>query len=352
MHHFVMKESFYSWNEYSFHFQKKAQDVDISKNVVLGLLHYSKNLYDNNVPTIYDTKHLSYLTGYRESYLLRIISRPQNFYRSFKIPKKNGHTREITEPLPGLKSIQYWILNNIIAIIPPNKFNNAYTKGRSIVTNAKYHTKQSMILNIDIEKYFDNIKHVAISAFFSNLGYNRDVSNALATLCTLNDGLPQGSPSSPYLSSLLTVDLDEKLFILSRNWGLRYSRYADDITISGKFHPGTIIAGVRQILIESGFKINESKTRVKKQHQRQQVTGVVVNRKLSVKKKDLRDIRQSMYYIKTFGLEFHVEKIQLSKHNYIQHLLGKVNFYLFVKKGNQELILYKELLISLLKAEE
>jgi RNA-directed DNA polymerase len=346
-----MKESFYSWNEYSFHFTKKAQEFNIPENVMLGLLSYSKNLVDYNIPAIYDLKHLSYLTGYRESYLTRIITRPQNFYRTFKIAKKNGHSREITEPLPGLKAIQYWILSNVIEVSSPNKFNNAYSKGKSIVTNAKYHTKQRMVLNMDIEKYFDNIKYGIVLGFFSNLGYNNIVSKALATLCTLNDGLPQGSPSSPYLSSLLTVDIDKKLFAFCRDWGLRYSRYADDITISGSFHPGTIISGVKKILGEFNFIANESKTRIKKQHQRQMVTGLVVNRKLSVKQDDLRSIRQSMHYINKYGLDSHVEKIQLSKNNYIEHLLGRVNFYLFVKKGNVELTSYKNNLIELLKQQ-
>lgn len=345
-----MKESFYSWNEYSFHFSKKAQDFNISENVILELLSYSKILFDQKLPTIYDLKHLSYLTGYRESYLSRVILRPQNFYRSFKIAKKNGHSREITEPLPGLKSIQYWILNNIIQVVPENKINNAYAKGKSIVTNAKYHTKQKMVLNMDIEKYFDNIKYGVVLDFFQSLGYYNNVAKALATLCTLNGSLPQGSPSSPYLSSLLTSEIDEKLFAFCRGWGLRYSRYADDITISGNFHPGTIISGVIKILNQSNFTINESKTRVKKQHQRQMVTGIVVNKKLSIKKTELRDIRQSIFYIKKYGLDSHVEKIQLSKGNYIEHLLGRVNFYLFVKKDNLELISYKSFLIELLKS--
>jgi RNA-directed DNA polymerase len=347
-----MKESFYSWNEYSFHFRQKAQDLNISESVILGLLTYSKKLFENNLPAIYDLKHLSYLTGYRESYLTRVIARPQNFYRTFKIAKKNGHTREITEPLPGLKAVQYWILNNIIATILPNKFNNAYSKGKSVVTNAKFHTKQKMVLNMDIEKYFDNIKSESISTFFSGLGYNNEVSKILAALCTLNGSLPQGSPTSPALSSLLTINLDEKLFSYSREWGLRYSRYADDITMSGTFHSGTIISGVKNILNEFDFTTNDLKTKIKRQHQRQMVTGVVVNRKLSVKKNDLRNIRLSMFFIEKYGLESHVEKIQLSKARYVEHLLGKINFYLFVKKGNADLIRYRNILIDLIKSEK
>ena len=347
-----MKETFYSWNEYSFRFKQKAQVHNISDDVVLGLLSYSKNLSDNKLPIIYDLKHLSYLTGYRDLYILRAIRKPSNFYRTFKIPKKNGDSREITEPLPGLKAIQYWILTNIIETVPMNKFNNAYAKGKSIVSNAKYHTKQPMVLNMDIEKYFDNISYELVLNFFTNLGYNKDVSRTLSQLCTLNDGLPQGSPSSPLLSSILTVEIDNQLFDYCRNWNLRYSRYADDITISGDFHAGTIISGAREIIEKNNFSINKSKTRVKRQHQRQMVTGIVVNKKLSIKNSELKQIRQSLYYINKFGIESHAERIELNKSNYIQHLLGKINFFLFVKKKNIELTKYKQILIDILKASE
>lgn len=344
-----MKESFYSWNEYSFKFTQKAQGINISENVILELLLYAENLNFKKVPIIYDIKHLSYLTEYREEYILRSIKRPQNFYRTFEIAKRNGNKRKITEPLPGLKSIQYWILNNIIKTVPLNKFNNAYSKGKSIITNAKYHTKQRQILNLDIEKFFDNITFDLVFVFFKNLGYNAVVANCLTSLCTLNGGLPQGSPSSPYLSSILTSEIDDKLFAYCRSYNLRYSRYADDISISGNFHPGTIISGVRGILKQLDFNLNERKTKVKQRHQQQIVTGIVVNQALSIRKKELRDIRQIMYYIKKYGIESHVIKIEVNKSNYIEHLLGRVNFFLAVKKNNPDLLDYKEYLITLLK---
>jgi len=337
-----MKESFYSWGEYSFLFKQKAQDFNVSPSIILELLNYSENLYNKKLPIIYDLKHLSYLTGFKEEYIKRAITGSGSFYRSFQIAKKNGKSRTITEPLPGLKEIQYWILNNILKKIEPNKLNNAYSTGKSIVTNAKYHTKQNIVLNMDIEKYFDNIKYAYVYEFFLSIGYNQQVSTTLSKLVSLNDGLPQGSPTSPQLSSILTKHIDVELFEYCLASKLRYSRYADDITISGDFAIGSVVAAVSTTLEKHGYTINKMKTTAKLQHQRQMVTGVVVNKKLSIKKSCIKNLRQQVYYIDKFGLENHLKRTKEIRRNHLFHLLGKVNHYLSVRKTDKELIKIKE----------
>jgi RNA-directed DNA polymerase len=99
------------------------------------------------------------------------------------------------------------------------------------------------------------------------------------------------------------------------------------------------------------FSLNERKTKVIRQHQRQVVTGIVVNRKLSVKRDELRNFRQVIYYIQKYGIESHADKIGIDKSNYVEHLLGKVNFFLSVKKNNPELLAYKKILITAFKQE-
>ncbi|MDX3916329.1 MAG: reverse transcriptase family protein [Pseudosphingobacterium sp.] len=333
-----MKESTYTWNEYMFQFKKKAANSDLSPVRVEQLLIYAKRLFENKVPIIYDIQHLCYQIGYKPEYILRATIRPQNFYRIFSIRKKNGNKREITEPLPGLKEIQYWILENVIKKTAPNSLNNAYLPKKSIISNAKFHRKQPMLLNVDIEKYFDNMGFERVFSFFNDLGYNKEVSSILCKLVTLNNGLPQGSPSSPYLSSILTKDIDLNLLELCKNHNLRYSRYADDISISGSFKPGVFIQKVKKEIKKSKFSINPNKTNIKYKHQRQIVTGVIVNEKLSVKKELLQKLRQEVYYVKKFGLESHMQKTGIDKFNYLYHLLGKSNFYLSVRKGDKNLL--------------
>jgi RNA-directed DNA polymerase len=346
-----MKESFYSWNEYSYLFYQKAQDFNIPPDVISELLKYSKVLFDKKLPIIYDVKHLSFSTGFKIDYIERAIKGTGSFYRSFKIAKKNGKNRTITEPLPGLKELQYWILEHILKKIDPNKLNNAYSPGKSIITNAKYHTKQNKVLNVDIEKYFDNINYSMVYNFFRQLGYNLEVATVLTKLVTLNNGIPQGSPTSPYLSSLITRNIDTELYAYARERNLRYSRYADDITISGDFNVGVVIVAIKRILANEGFNINSRKTTVKKPNQRQMVTGVVVNKRLSIMKEDILKVRQEVYYIEKFGLEKHLTHIKKVRRNYLLHLLGKINFYMSVKKNDQNLLVLKKKLKHLILSE-
>jgi len=344
-----MKEQLLTWSEYQDRFKTMAARTGLNEDQILSHIIYAEYLYKQYLPVIFDLQHLSYHTGFKKEYIQRAITRPENFYRSFKIKKKNGKSRTITEPLPSLKEIQYWILNNIIKRIPPNPYNNAYTEGKSIVTNAKFHRKQVKVLNVDIEKYFDNIDQKRVKDMFKSLGYNSNISEVMSLLLTLKNGLPQGSPSSPYLSSILTKKLDIELLEYSRSKELRYSRYADDITISGNFKEREVIPDLKRVIKEHGFDINHSKTSVKKQHQRQMVTGIVVNEKLSIKKKDLKELRQNIHYVKTRGLAAHMATKKLTKANYLFHLLGKANYFLSVRKEDKNIIKYKSEILELIK---
>jgi len=117
--------------------------------------------------------------------------------------------------------------------------------------------------------------------------------------------------------------------------------HADDITIFGDFKNNEIIYNLKKLVSEHGFNINPTKTTIKQQHQRQMVTGIVVNQKLSIKKEDLRELRQNIYYIKKHGLSEHLMKKQIAKANYLFHLLVKTNYYLSVRKEDKNLLKYR-----------
>ncbi|MES2266392.1 MAG: reverse transcriptase family protein [Bacteroidota bacterium] len=342
-----MKESFTSWKEYQLLLEKEAAKSGLSSNGILELLNYAKPIFDSNLPVIYDIQHLAYLTGYRITYIKRVLNNASGFYRNFNIKKRNGKLRNISEPLPGLKNIQYWISENIIRKCEQNNLNNAYTIGKSIKTNAKYHTKQDVVLNIDIENYFQSINLNTISNFFNKIGYTTIVANTLSALCILDNGLPQGAQTSPSLSNLVTTELDLQLFKYCREINCRYSRYSDDITISGNFNISLAIENVRAILESFGFKINKNKITIKRQHQRQMVTGLVVNQRIGIKKVELKKLRLEIYFIKTKGLREHLLWTKNHKHRYLNHLLGKIQFFLFIRPDNMEVLGYKNFVLEL-----
>lgn len=187
---------------------------------------------------IHDLIHLCRLMKISLKNLYDIVNNIDDYYIYYSIPKHNGGTRFICEPKPRLKNIQKYIQKNILYKIPCSTFSMTYRKGISISKNASYHINQNYILKIDLKDYFNNLKGAEVYKLFEKLGYDPNTSYILSQLCCLNGSLPQGAPTSPYLSNLLTYNLDIELneYCKSDNRNLNYTRYSDDIIISGDFN--------------------------------------------------------------------------------------------------------------------
>ncbi|TDY03614.1 UNVERIFIED_CONTAM: RNA-directed DNA polymerase [Lysinibacillus xylanilyticus] len=316
------------WEEYKKKFYHYATYNQKSEEYISSCLDYAERLFMKDLPVIYDQKHLSQLVGYREEYLFKVANASELFYRNFKVLKKNKKDyREISEPLPNLKDIQRWILDQILYKLEPSEYSKAFRKGVSIKDNAKFHRKQKKVLTIDIENYFGTIKFKAVFKFFKSLGYTKQVSMMLAKLCVIDDELPQGAPTSPMLATLITKNIDKRLSAFANKEKIRYTRYADDLTFSGDFNEGYVIKFAEKVINSEGFKVNPFKTRVRLQHQRQEVTGIVVNEKLQASRQYRRKFRQNMFFIRKFGLESHIININVSDpKSYVYQLIGTANF--------------------------
>ena len=98
-----------------------------------------------------------------------------------------------------------------------------------------------------------------------------------------------------------------------------------------------------------GLSLNKEKTRVRKQGQQQEVTGIIVNYKPQIARSIRKDIRKNVYYINKYGLQSHLEHINEKRLNYIQHLFGLINYALFINPNDKELKKYKDDIKSILK---
>jgi len=340
-----------NWDNYKKIFSKKAGEQGYTEEDLAASLRYARRLADRSLPIIYNQKHLSLLVGYKISYLRRVAHSPDKFYRHYNIKKKNGNIRTISEPLPSLKEIQKWILDEILYKIPISAFAKGFCPGRSIKDNARFHVRQKSVMAVDIQNFFPTIHFVKIYRVFRIAGYSKGVCVLLSKLCSLSDGLPQGAPTSPALSNLIARHLDRRLGGLALKLGLRYTRYADDLTFSGnELSEGSLISTIRKILVTEGFALNESKTRVMHQHQRQEVTGIVVNQGMSAPKELKRELRQVFYYISEFGISSHCEKIKWPDHHdaYVCHILGRANFARFITPRDEVCVQLYENLKNLL----
>lgn len=337
------------FTQYSDAFSKEASKLGYSEQNITRCLDYAAVLFSHSVPVIYNTSHLAQLVGYKKEYLKKATLYTNSFYRDFEIIKKNGSKRLISEPLPSLKEIQLWILKNILYKVPVSPVAKAYRPNVKIIENLKFHRNQPKVMTFDLENFFPSIKVEAIQNVFLDLGYSKLVSRLLTKLCTKEDVLPQGAPTSPYLSNLIFKTADALIFNFCIERKIRYTRYADDLSFSGNFDEKELLKKVTDVMESLGFRINKSKTKLMTPNTRQTVTGIVVNEKLQVVFHKRNALRQALYYIKKFGLNEHREYKEIGQKNYLEHLLGKINFILQINPKDVEFQGYKMFLIDLKK---
>lgn len=325
-------------SSYEKKFRVEAKNAGYSESNIQKCLNYANPLISKGYPVIYNTSHLSSLVGYNKRYLKRAVKYSSYFYREFKVPKKSGQgSRTIHEPLPSLKEIQRWILDNILYKIEISRYTKAYVPSRNIYDNVKYHRRQKVVVSLDIINFFPSIRIHQIEKIFNELGYSSNVANLLGKLCCLEDSLPQGAPTSPYLSNIALHSFDRIMEKYCNTNNIRYTRYADDLTFSGEFNTKDLIQFVRQNLESIGLRLNENKSLIMNKNQRQHVTGIIVNEKLQVPRETRKEIRQAAYYIKKFGLDDHIKHLGYTKANYLKHILGKANYALFINPKDSEI---------------
>ncbi len=119
--------------------------------------------------------------------------------------------------------------------------------------------------------------------------------------------LPQGAPTSPIITNIVCQRLDYLLSGVAKRFGLKYSRYADDITFSSMHnvyqHGSEFSKELHRIIDEQKFHIKESKTRLQKDGFRKEVTGLLVNEKVNVQQRYIKQLRMWLYYWERYGYE-------------------------------------------------
>ncbi|MCK4205972.1 RNA-directed DNA polymerase [Brucella pituitosa] len=294
---------------------------------------YRNNIASKGAFVLYDTKHISKILGYEESILHAMSTSPQHFYREFEVAKKSGGVRVINEPFPTLKEIQRFILDYILCDVEPHKAARAFRKNYTLRGAAIIHKSRRYMLKLDIKNFFSSIKSFSIYKIYYDLGYTSQIASLLSGLCTLGGRLPQGAPTSPLLSNLFLKDFDQYIFDHCKNNSIFYTRYADDMTFSSNEQDMKYMVGfVRGALSRHGLKLNHKKTSLSGKGARKFVNGIVVNEKPNILKEERRLLRQTMYYIRNYGIDGHMRVSNIDTPNYIDHLLGKLTFAYFVTK--------------------
>lgn len=248
-------------------------------------------------------------------------------YRTFEIPKRNGGTRTIKAPIDSLKLVQQRLsilLQDCVDEINKAKGRedrvaHGFKRERSIITNAREHRNRRHVFNIDLEDFFPSINFGRVRGYFirdNNFALDEAVATVIAQVACHENALPQGSPCSPVISNLIAHVLDMHLVRLASTVGCTYSRYADDLTFSTskKIFPVEIAepsgtdshlwtpgAELQRLIKHSGFRINATKTHMQYRTSRQEVTGLIVNRKINIRHEYRHAVRAMVHSLLNTG---------------------------------------------------
>jgi retron-type reverse transcriptase len=312
--------------------QRKQQDILYLGDGVSGGLQNQEAAKSTlassfSMPLFATAKQLAEAMGISVSELRfltfhRPVSRIHHYQR-FQIPKKTGGVRVISAPMPRLKKAQRWVLDNILVHPWIHEDAHGFVMNRSIVSNAKAHVQRDLVLNLDLKDFFPSVGYPRVKGVFKGLGHSEVVATILALLCTeaevesvLLDGqqwylhvggrhLPQGAPTSPAITNLICMRLDRRLANLAKKHGFTYTRYADDLTFSAidghKKSLNKLRHLVKVIIADEGFVVHPNKEQVMRKGARKEVTGLVVNDRVSVDRSTLRRFRALLHQVKRDG---------------------------------------------------
>ncbi|ORO42095.1 retron Ec67 family RNA-directed DNA polymerase/endonuclease [Streptococcus oralis] len=300
------------------------------------------------------------------NYLLYII-KTDNLYNSFTIPKKNGGERVIHAPKKELKFLQKKLADvlwecHLESVESKSKDKNfktpvlshAFEKGKSIITNSQMHRNKKYILNIDLKNFFDSFNFGRVRGFFikdKDFAVSPEIATVIAQIACYQGKLPQGAPSSPIITNLITRILDYRIVKIAKKYRFTYSRYADDMTFSTNRELNSnklraskeldnFLTELEEVIVSSGFEINPQKTRLSNNMQRQEVTGLVVNKKINVKREYVKNTRAMAFQLYKDGA-FEIDK----KTGTLNQLTGRFAFIFQIDQYNNYL-LYKKSLIQ------
>ena len=178
----------------------------------------------------------------------------------------------------------------------------AYQLGLSIKNHVYPHAGKPYLLKMDIAAFFPSISVFSVANLLKRHGYDHSIAMTMAHLLTLRGSVPQGAPSSPSLSNAIFLLADTAIKEYCQKRNLTYTRYADDLAISGSEIDDKDILFFIEILKREGFQSNESKRRLFRPGSNGRLlTGLVINgNDIRVPKATRRKIRHSIHVLEKY----------------------------------------------------
>jgi hypothetical protein len=237
--------------------------------------------------------------------LLQAAKSAERSYSFVPQRKKDGSLRETWNARPLLKSIQQRIKTRILA----QAWYPLYLQGgirdrknpRDYAQNAAIHAGQKSIINEDIADFYPSVRSSQVFAIWREFfRFGEDVSETLTSLTTRKGVLPQGAKTSSYLANLAFWRTEPEFVRHVHSLGYRYSRLADDVTISSpnvmtNEEKSAVMSRLYTFMKREGFRPKYRKHTIHGAHQRMLVNNLVVNVRAALPIEERKRIRRIVY---------------------------------------------------------
>jgi RNA-directed DNA polymerase len=239
-------------------------------------------------------------------------------YTTHQIRKKSGKMRTLHIPDERLMRVQRKVLRAFLNRVEYPPWVAAYVPGRTTVDAARIHAGRPVLIVVDLENFFPSTKRAWVrDAFAAEFAISRPTAEMLATLVTApwvpgknaQFVVPQGAPTSGAAANIVAMHrLDPLILEVCEDFGMDYTRYADDLAFSrtqplSRDHASAFIYAIVRAIRRSGYRVNYEKIRVQRQGQQQRLLGLTINDHPNLPKRVYRGMRALVHQCATQGYE-------------------------------------------------
>ena len=246
---------------------------------------------------------LALLLNVHPCFIERVVAGPAEFYGEMTVPKANGEPRTINPPKKPLRRAQRALLRVLYQRFRIPGYLHGGIPRRSIVTHASLHVGYRMVATLDVKGFFPSTTRLHVEPIFAAAGFVGEALEDAIALTLLNGSLPQGSPASCFLANFAFIPADQQFLLLCKRKSFNYSRYVDDIAISGDYDISELKGPFVNVIREGGYEVAPKKIIFRSSGERQVVTGLVVNEKLRPTSEFIAELKHSIRLCMELGPE-------------------------------------------------
>lgn len=307
------------------------------------------------------------------------VSNPDYYTKTFDMVIKGKYRKIITyaDNAAGrkLKEMHNIINNSLNKYIPSSEFSYAYKCGKNTHMCVNNHRESSVFYKYDIHSFFETMKKThlidklkkliedKISSFYKEINYSKTkiswifkrddlILDSIVSILMINYKFPIGYVTSPKISDFYLYDFDNEVKNqLDSNY--IYTRYSDDILISGNSCNSNINKTIQNCILKEGLVLNNKKTkiiRLKQYGDTVKFLGLVIKKELNnnsikVSNSYISHVMKEIYDFEKKPNKSKLEKIRGTL-NYIKYVdrsafTSIFKIYSKVRGGNLNALLYE-----------